>query len=153
MTRYFSLCGALLASTMLAPMPAFAQQDAADADTVTDVVVIRGTHIPEPQRRTSQVATFIQNEDLQRQGDGDAAIALTRLSGLSIVSGRFAYVRGLGERYSLALLNGSPLPSPEPRCAARFPSTCSPQTSSTGSRCRKPSLRISRVNSAAVSFS
>lgn len=114
MTRYFSLCGALLASTMLAPMPAFAQQDAADADTVTDVVVIRGTHIPEPQRRTSQVATFIQNEDLQRQGDGDAAIALTRLSGLSIVSGRFAYVRGLGERYSLALLNGSPLPSPEP---------------------------------------
>jgi hypothetical protein len=26
----------------------------------------------------------------------------------------FVYVRGLGERYSLALLNGSPLPSPEP---------------------------------------
>src|SRR3546814_18004177 len=24
------------------------------------------------------------------------------------------YVRGLGDRYSLALLNGSPLPSPEP---------------------------------------
>ena len=26
----------------------------------------------------------------------------------------FVYVRGLGDRYSLALLNGSPLPSPEP---------------------------------------
>src|SRR5690606_28865928 len=27
---------------------------------------------------------------------------------------RFAYVRGLGDRYSLAMLNGSPLPSSEP---------------------------------------
>ena len=37
-----------------------------------------------------------------------------RVTGLSLVGGRFVYVRGLGDRYSLALLNGSPLPSPEP---------------------------------------
>src|SRR5690606_3890353 len=30
------------------------------------------------------------------------------------VSGAYVYVRGVGDRYSLALLNGSPLPSPEP---------------------------------------
>ena len=36
------------------------------------------------------------------------------VSGLSIVGGRFAYVRGLGDRYSASLLNGSVLPSPEP---------------------------------------
>ena len=36
------------------------------------------------------------------------------MTGLTVVGGGFVYVRGLGDRYSLALLNGSPLPSPEP---------------------------------------
>ena len=31
-----------------------------------------------------------------------------------MVGNGFVFVRGLGDRYSLALLNGSPLPSPEP---------------------------------------
>lgn len=79
-----------------------------------ETVVVRGQFIPEPQRQTSQVASFLSSEDLLRSGDSNAAIALTRLSGLSVVGGRFAYVRGLGDRYSAALLNGSPLPSPEP---------------------------------------
>ena len=102
----------------LAPMVA-AQEATAPTETPEDsrtlqTVVVRGQFIPEPQRETSQVATFLSTEDLARQGDSNAALALTRLSGLSIVSGRFAFVRGLGDRYSSALLNGSPLPSPEP---------------------------------------
>jgi outer membrane receptor protein involved in Fe transport len=102
----------------LAPM-VLAQEATAPAETTDDsrtlqTVVVRGQFIPEPQRETSQVATFLSTEDLARQGDSNAALALTRLSGLSIVSGRFAFVRGLGDRYSSALLNGSPLPSPEP---------------------------------------
>src|SRR5262249_31560320 len=40
--------------------------------------------------------------------------ALSRVTGLSVVGSGLVYVRGLGDRYSLALLNGSPLPSPEP---------------------------------------
>ena len=50
----------------------------------------------------------------QRTGEGDIAGSLQRVTGLSVVSGGYVYVRGLGDRYSLALLNGSPLPSPEP---------------------------------------
>ncbi|KDA01974.1 MAG: TonB-dependent receptor [Hyphomonas oceanitis] len=88
--------------------------DAPEDSRTLQTVVVRGQFIPEPQRETSQVATFLSTEDLTRQGDSNAALALTRLSGLSIVSGKFAYVRGLGDRYSSALLNGSPLPSPEP---------------------------------------
>lgn len=88
--------------------------DAPEDSRTLQTVVVRGQFIPEPQRQTSQVATFLSTEDLTRQGDSNAALALTRLSGLSIVSGKFAYVRGLGDRYSSALLNGSPLPSPEP---------------------------------------
>jgi outer membrane receptor protein involved in Fe transport len=85
-----------------------------DEERKLQAVVIRGEFIPEPQRQTSQVATFLSSEDLARTGDDNAALALTRLSGLSVVSGKFAYVRGLGDRYSSARLNGSPLPSPEP---------------------------------------
>jgi TonB-dependent receptor len=33
---------------------------------------------------------------------------------VTVVGGRFVYVRGLGERYSTTLLNGSTLPSPDP---------------------------------------
>ncbi|HEY7800355.1 MAG TPA: TonB-dependent receptor [Hyphomonadaceae bacterium] len=79
-----------------------------------DVIVVRGEFIPEPLQETSEVAAFLTMEDLDRQGDSNAAEALTKLPGLSIAEGRFIYVRGLGERYSSAILNGSPLPSPEP---------------------------------------
>ncbi len=103
---------------LLSPVQAFAQEGgeepALDIAVPTDEIVVRGQYIPEPQRATSQVASFLSAEDLARTGDDNAALALTRLSGLSIVSGKFAFVRGLGDRYSAALLNGSPLPSPEP---------------------------------------
>jgi hypothetical protein len=79
-----------------------------------DVVVVQGNFIPEPLQETSEVAAFLTMDDLERQGDSNAAEALTRVTGLSIAEGRFIYVRGLGERYSSAILNGSPLPSPEP---------------------------------------
>lgn len=113
----------LLLSTALAvaAMPAAHAQEGQDepvAETTDErtleQVVVRGAFIPEPQRQTSQVASFLSDEDLARQGDANVALALTRLSGLSVVDGQFAYVRGLGDRYSVALLNGSPLPSPEP---------------------------------------
>lgn len=66
------------------------------------------------QRETTQVITVLSNEDIARTGEGDIAGALARVTGLSVVGNGFVYVRGLGDRYSLALLNGSPLPSPEP---------------------------------------
>jgi outer membrane receptor protein involved in Fe transport len=128
-----TLSGSLLATTaMLAAQAAYGQTGAApqggpaapaagaaapaseaDAADVEEVVVL-GRFIPEPLQNTSEVASFLTTEDLARTGDDDAAGALTRVTGLSLVSGRFVYVRGLGERYSSALLNGSPLPSPEP---------------------------------------
>ena len=77
-------------------------------------IVVRGRFIPDVMRDTPEVASVLTAADLARTGDDNAAQALVRVTGLSLVSGRFVYVRGLGERYSQALLNGSPLPSPEP---------------------------------------
>lgn len=121
-----TLTGVLLAtSAMIAPGLAFAQTPTAQTPAVQaepqpevvdelDEVVVLGRYIPEPNRASSEVAAFLTSEDLERTGDASAAAALARVTGLTVVEGRFIYVRGLGERYSSALLNGSPLPSPEP---------------------------------------
>ena len=107
----------LLTPLFLSPSIAMAQetpQPPAQEGDDSNVVVVLGEFIPEPMRETSEVAAFLSSEDLSRTGDDTAALALTRLTGLSVTQGRFVYVRGLGDRYSSALLNGSPLPSPEP---------------------------------------
>ncbi|HST37660.1 MAG TPA: TonB-dependent receptor [Allosphingosinicella sp.] len=77
-------------------------------------VIVTGTRIPNSIRRTPQVINVLSSEDIARTGEGDIAGALQRVTGLSVVGNGFVFVRGLGDRYSLALLNGSPLPSPEP---------------------------------------
>ena len=97
-----------------APAPVETTPEAAEDDYRLNEVVVLGRYIPEVLRSTSEVAAYLAPEDLARQGDSDAANALARVTGLSIAEGRFVYVRGLGERYSAARLNGSPLPSPEP---------------------------------------
>lgn len=108
-----------LAAAQMPSSPASAQPAAPPAPVLQaagepEEVIVRGMFIPDVVRETAEVSSVLVLEDLMRQGDDNAALALTRLSGLSIVGGRFVYVRGLGERYSSALLNGSPLPSPEP---------------------------------------
>jgi outer membrane receptor protein involved in Fe transport len=65
-------------------------------------------------RNTPEVVSVLSAEDIARTGEGDIAGALQRVTGLSVVGNGFVYVRGLGDRYSLALLNGLALPSPEP---------------------------------------
>lgn len=78
-----------------------------------DIIVTgrRGTNI---QKSAPAVVSILSSADIARTGDGNIAGALSRVTGLSVVGNGFVYVRGLGDRYSLALLNGSPLPSPEP---------------------------------------
>ncbi|MDB5690002.1 MAG: hypothetical protein JWL91_1878 [Sphingomonas bacterium] len=77
-------------------------------------IVVTGRNIPNPVRATPQVLSVLSATDIARNGDGDVAGALSRVTGLSVVGNGFVYVRGLGDRYSSALLNGLPLPSPEP---------------------------------------
>jgi hypothetical protein len=56
----------------------------------------------------------VSAQEIARTPDRSAAEAARRVVGATIVGGRYVYVRGLGERYSNALLNGAPLPSAEP---------------------------------------
>lgn len=68
----------------------------------------------EERRGSYAVADILGAEQMSRSGDSDAAAALKRVTGLTLVDGRYVYVRGLGERYSSVLLNGAQIPSPDP---------------------------------------
>lgn len=144
MRRLRPFVAVLLAGTGLASAPAFAQAEPQPAPTAGEQVaepapapaeqdqqveeevevsapgsegaeiVVTGRFIPEPVRNTAQVVSVISAAEIARTGDGDIAGALVRVTGLSVNTNGFVYVRGLGDRYSLALLNGLALPSPEP---------------------------------------
>ena len=66
------------------------------------------------RRESASVDEVIGVEEMSRSGDGDAAGALKRVTGITVVGGQYVYVRGMGERYSATLLNGQAIPSPEP---------------------------------------
>ena len=53
-------------------------------------------------------------QEMKANGDSDAASAMTRVTGLSLVDNQYVYVRGLGERYSNTTLAGSVIPTTEP---------------------------------------
>ncbi len=91
-----------------------AQEEEVDVEAPGGTIVVVGRREGNLQRDTTQVLSVLSTEDIARTGEGDIAGALSRVTGLTVVGGGFVYVRGLGDRYSLALLNGLPLPSPEP---------------------------------------
>jgi len=68
----------------------------------------------EEQRTAAAVTTVLGSEQMSRNGDSDVASALKRASGLTVVGGKFVFIRGLGERYSSTLVNGAAVPSPDP---------------------------------------
>jgi hypothetical protein len=70
------------------------------------------------RQRATAVGDSIGRTEIAKTPDRNAAQAAQRVVGATIVGNRFVYVRGLGERYSNALVNGVPLPSPEPDRAA-----------------------------------
>jgi TonB-dependent receptor len=135
--RLLLLTSALVSPSMLMAQDAAAEQaeqasaEAAPADTPADAaepveedvdvsipggeeIVVRGYLDRNISKNAAQVVSVLSSADIERTGEGDIAGALSRVTGLSVVGSGFVYVRGLGDRYSLALLNGSPLPSPEP---------------------------------------
>ncbi|MFN3618824.1 TonB-dependent receptor domain-containing protein [Sphingorhabdus sp.] len=89
-------------------------EEEVDVSIGGEEIVVRGYLDRNISKNAPQVVSVLSAADIERTGEGDIAGALSRVTGLSVVGGGFVYVRGLGDRYSLALLNGSPLPSPEP---------------------------------------
>ena len=66
------------------------------------------------QQKAPVVTDGISAELMSRSSSSDAGDALKRVTGITIVGGKYTYVRGLGERYSNTQVNGADIPSPEP---------------------------------------
>ena len=86
----------------------------APTDAVVEEVIVLGKFIPDEKRTTSEVSNLLDAEALSLLADTSVGDALSRVTGLSLVGGKYVYVRGLGERYSSTLLDGARISSPVP---------------------------------------
>jgi TonB-dependent receptor len=66
------------------------------------------------RQKSITVSDAISAEAISRAGSSDAADAMTKVTGASVVGGKFVYIRGLGGRYGNARLNGTMIPTPDP---------------------------------------
>ncbi|HSL70399.1 MAG TPA: TonB-dependent receptor, partial [Longimicrobiales bacterium] len=66
------------------------------------------------QRFAVGVVNAVTAEQISKSPDSDAASAVQRVAGVTLVDNKFVQVRGLGERYTTTSLNGARIPSPEP---------------------------------------
>ena len=60
------------------------------------------------------VSDGVSAEEIEQTVASDAAGALEKVTGVSVVDNGYVYVRGLGERYSATMLNNAILPTTEP---------------------------------------
>lgn len=66
------------------------------------------------QKNSTVMQSGISAEDIKRSPDRSSSEVLRRVSGSTIQDGKFAIIRGLADRYNIALLNNMILPSTEP---------------------------------------
>ncbi|WP_309399571.1 TonB-dependent receptor [Cerasicoccus maritimus] len=66
------------------------------------------------RREAAGTVDFLSSEDFAKFGGTDLSDLVQRLPGVNVVGGKFAVVRGLGDRYNSTLVNGLPMPSPDP---------------------------------------
>jgi len=66
------------------------------------------------QKKSVNLMDGNSKQAMAKVGDGDAATAASRVTGVSIDGGKYVFVRGLGDRYTKTVLNGMELPGLDP---------------------------------------
>lgn len=114
----FAVSIALLSAFTL---PAYSEEANEEENLDLEEVVVTGSRLQgsaqavlDERKQQAFVADILGSEQISRTGDSDAASALRRVTGLTLVDGKYIYIRGLGERYSSTLMNGTNVPSPDP---------------------------------------
>jgi TonB-dependent receptor len=88
-----------------------------ELETVTvSAAAIRTTEsaLMSVKRNAPNLLDGISASTFRQIGDGDAASAVKRVTGVSIEGGKYVYVRGLGDRYTKTVLNGVDIPGLDP---------------------------------------
>ena len=92
-------------------------EEASELETVTIAAsAIRTTEsaLMSVKRNAANLMDGISASAFKKTGDGDAASAIKRVTGVSIEGGKYIYVRGLGDRYTKTVLNGVDIPGLDP---------------------------------------
>ncbi len=91
-----------------------------DEKTALQEVVIRGARATNTEiavisetRQLKPIAVGISSQQIQKSQDRDAAAAIRRVPGVSLIDNRFVMIRGLGSRYNAVLINDVITPSTE----------------------------------------
>ncbi len=66
------------------------------------------------RKEAEGIQTNISKEAMTKAGASDVATGITKVAGLSVVGSKYVFVRGMGDRYNAAYLNGMPIASPDP---------------------------------------
>lgn len=72
------------------------------------------TALLQERKKAAVVQDSIGAQEIARTPDANAGEAARRVVGVTLVGGKYVFVRGLGGRYVQTLLNGNIMPSPEP---------------------------------------
>ena len=92
-------------------------EEASELETVTIAAsAIRTTEsaLMSVKRNAANLMDGISASTFRQIGDGDAASAVKRVTGVSIEGGKYIYVRGLGDRYTKTVVNGVDVPGLDP---------------------------------------
>lgn len=66
------------------------------------------------QKNSNNIVDGLSAELISKNNSSDGTDILSRMTGVTISEGKYAYVRGVGDRYNNTLLNGASLPSTDP---------------------------------------
>jgi|AntRauTorcE11897_2_1112592.scaffolds.fasta_scaffold00191_2 outer membrane receptor for ferrienterochelin and colicin len=85
-----------------------------DVIITADAILDNDAGLLRQRQKAVSFSDAISAESISSSGSGDAAGALKKVVGASVVGGKYVYIRGLGDRYTSTHLNGSELPSADP---------------------------------------
>jgi len=103
---------AVVLDAALAPVP---RTGAAETIEVYGAIDARkDSAVVAARRAAATVSDAISAQQIARSPDSNASDAAKRMVAATIQDNRYIVIRGLGGRYSTTLLNGVPLPSPDP---------------------------------------
>jgi len=66
------------------------------------------------KQKSASLMEGITAQEISKRGDGNAAEAAKRVTGITIEGGKYVYVRGLSDRYSKTTLNKAEIPGLDP---------------------------------------
>ncbi|MDA0751220.1 MAG: TonB-dependent receptor [Verrucomicrobia bacterium] len=83
-------------------------------DVITDPQLDQSVALLSERQDSAALTDAIGSDFFSRAGAGNAADIMTKVTGASVVGGKYVFIRGLGERYSNTTLNGAEVPSADP---------------------------------------